>query len=61
MMVETGEADAMVGGMTRNYPDTIRPALQTIGRQKGVKKVSGMYILMSPFWSVILDRYFCKL
>jgi malate dehydrogenase (oxaloacetate-decarboxylating)(NADP+) len=49
MMVETGEADAMVGGMTRNYPDTIRPALQTIGRQKGVKKVSGMYILMSRF------------
>jgi malate dehydrogenase (oxaloacetate-decarboxylating)(NADP+) len=38
MMVETGEADAMVGGMTRNYPDTIRPALQTIGRQKESKK-----------------------
>lgn len=54
MMVETGEADAMVGGMTRNYPDTIRPALQTIGRQKGVKKVSGMYILMSRFGSLFL-------
>lgn len=54
MMVETGEADAMVGGMTRNYPDTIRPALQTIGRQKGVKKVSGMYILMSRFGPLFL-------
>ncbi|MFY7827277.1 MAG: NADP-dependent malic enzyme [Flectobacillus sp.] len=54
MMVETGEADAMVGGMSRNYPDTIRPALQTIGRQKGVKKVSGMYILMSRFGPLFL-------
>ncbi len=54
MMVETGEADAMVGGMTRNYPDTIRPALQTIGRQSGVKKVSGMYILMSRFGPLFL-------
>ncbi len=54
MMVETGEADAMVGGMTRNYPDTVRPALQTIGRQPNVKKVSGMYILMSRFGPLFL-------
>lgn len=54
MMVETGEADAMIGGMTRNYPDTIRPALQTIGRQPGVKKVSGMYILLSRFGPLFL-------
>lgn len=54
MMVESGEADAMVGGMTRNYPDTIRPALQAIGRQDGVKKVSGMYILMSRFGPLFL-------
>jgi malate dehydrogenase (oxaloacetate-decarboxylating)(NADP+) len=54
MMVETGEADAMVGGMTRNYPETIRPALQVIGRQAGVKKVSGMYILMSRFGPLFL-------
>ncbi|MBA4849675.1 NADP-dependent malic enzyme [Emticicia sp. BO119] len=54
MMVETGEADAMIGGMTRNYPETIRPALQIIGRQEGVKKVSGMYILMSRFGPLFL-------
>ena len=54
MMVETGDADAMIGGMTRNYPDTIRPALQIVGRQKGVKKVSGMYILMSRFGPLFL-------
>lgn len=54
MMVEAGEADAMIGGMTHNYPDTIRPALQAIGRQEGVKKVSGMYILMSRFGPLFL-------
>ena len=54
MMVETGEAEAMIGGMTRNYPETIRPALQIIGRQEGVKKVSGMYILMSRFGPLFL-------
>ncbi len=54
MMVEMGDADAMIGGMSRNYPDTIRPALQVVGRQAGVKKVSGMYILMSRFGPLFL-------
>jgi malate dehydrogenase (oxaloacetate-decarboxylating)(NADP+) len=54
MMLETGAADAMIGGMTRNYPETIRPALQAIGKQEGVKKVSGMYILMSRFGPLFL-------
>jgi malate dehydrogenase (oxaloacetate-decarboxylating)(NADP+) len=54
MMVEAGEADGMIGGLTRNYPDTIRPALQVIGKENGVKKVSGMYILMSRFGPLFL-------
>ncbi|OZI08500.1 NADP-dependent malic enzyme [Siphonobacter sp. BAB-5385] len=47
MMVETGKADCLISGLTRNYPDTVRPALQVIGRQEGIKKVSGMYILLT--------------
>jgi malate dehydrogenase (oxaloacetate-decarboxylating)(NADP+) len=47
MMVETGEADAVISGLTRSYPDTIRPALQIVGKEIGVRKVSGMYILMT--------------
>lgn len=47
LMVETGLADTMIGGLTRNYPDTIRPALQIIGPENGVKKISSMYILMT--------------
>jgi malate dehydrogenase (oxaloacetate-decarboxylating)(NADP+) len=47
MMVETGEADAMISGLSKNYPDTIRPALQVIGMEKGCKSVAGMYIMMT--------------
>lgn len=47
MMVENGEADCMISGLTRNYPDTIKPALLTIGREKGVSKIAGMYIVFT--------------
>ncbi len=45
MMVETGIADAIISGMTRNYARVIKPALQTVGPAEGVKKVCGMYIV----------------
>ncbi|HRH60552.1 MAG TPA: phosphate acyltransferase, partial [Chitinophagaceae bacterium] len=47
MMVETGDADAMISGLTRNYADTIRPALQIIGKEEGVKKIAGMYLMLT--------------
>jgi malate dehydrogenase (oxaloacetate-decarboxylating)(NADP+) len=47
MMVETGEADAMISGLTRNYAETIRPALQVIGTEDDVKKIAGMYLLLT--------------
>ncbi|TDB64500.1 NADP-dependent malic enzyme [Arundinibacter roseus] len=48
MMVENGEADAFISGLTRNYPDTIRPALHVIGKKEGVNRVAGMHILLTP-------------
>lgn len=47
MMVETEDADAMISGLSRNYPDTIRPAIQIIGTEDGVKKIAGMYIMLT--------------
>ena len=47
MMVNTGDADALVSGLTRKYPDTIRPALEIIGMEPGAKRVAGMYIMLS--------------
>jgi malate dehydrogenase (oxaloacetate-decarboxylating)(NADP+) len=47
MMVRMGDADAIVSGVTGHYPDTIRPALQTIELQPGVHRVSGLYALLN--------------
>jgi malate dehydrogenase (oxaloacetate-decarboxylating)(NADP+) len=47
MLVESGEADCMISGLSRNYPDTIKPALQVIGTEDGVKKIAGMYIMFT--------------
>ncbi len=47
MLLETGEADCMISGLSRNYPDTIRPALEIIGTEIGVKKIAGMYLLFT--------------
>lgn len=45
MMVETGEADAMISGLTRNYAEAIKPALQIIGTDNDTTKIAGMYLM----------------
>lgn len=47
MMVEMNDADCMISGQTKRYSDAIRPALQIIGTEEGVKKVAGMYLIMT--------------
>ena len=46
-MVEFGHADALISGLTKNYVTTVKPALQIIGTEPGVKKVAGMYIMIT--------------
>lgn len=46
-MVENGLADAMISGLTTEYPETIRPALHIIGKKPGVQVISGMYIMLT--------------
>ncbi|MDN3668069.1 NADP-dependent malic enzyme [Echinicola jeungdonensis] len=53
MMVELEEADALISGLTKDYPKTILPALHVIGVKEGVDRVAGMYIMNSdkgPFF-----------
>lgn len=45
MMVELGEADALISGLSNDYPRTILPALQIIGIEPGVNRVAGLYII----------------
>ena len=46
MMVERDEADGLVAGLNRSYPDTIRPALQVIRLKEGVRRVAGVYCVI---------------
>jgi len=46
-MVRSGEADVLISGLTRNYPATIKPALQVIGTDPAVNKIAGMYIILT--------------
>ncbi len=46
MMVHAGDADGLVCGLNRSYPDTIRPALQIIQLKQGVTRVAGIYCMI---------------
>jgi malate dehydrogenase (oxaloacetate-decarboxylating)(NADP+) len=54
MMVETGEADCMISGLSKNYPDTIRPAIQCIGMDENVNKIAGMYLMLTKKGPIFL-------
>ncbi|MBZ5728130.1 MAG: NADP-dependent malic enzyme [Acidobacteriia bacterium] len=48
LMVRLGDADAIIGGLTTHYPDTIRPALQVIDIRPELRRVAGVYVLITP-------------
>src|ERR1035438_2775144 len=48
LMVRLGEADALIGGLTTHYPDTIRPALQVIDVRPELHRVAGVYVVITP-------------
>lgn len=45
-MVQFGDADTMISGLTKNYGTTIRPALHVIGTQPG-SRLAGMYMMLT--------------
>lgn len=46
MMVRAGAADAVVCGITRHYPETLRIVLRVLDRRSGVRKVSGLFMMI---------------
>ena len=46
MMVRSGDADGLISGLTQHYPDTVKPALQIIGKAEGTNTVAGMYMMI---------------
>jgi malate dehydrogenase (oxaloacetate-decarboxylating)(NADP+) len=47
-MVQFGEADAFISGLSKNYATTLKPALQIIGTEAGVNRIAGMYLMITP-------------
>lgn len=47
MMVDQGDADVVLSGINHHYPETIRPALEIIGKQDGLSKVHGVYMMVT--------------
>jgi malate dehydrogenase (oxaloacetate-decarboxylating)(NADP+) len=52
MMVKMGDADAFISGLTYDYPEVIRPALQIHHTDKGTTRAAGVYIM------IVDDRVF---
>ncbi len=46
LMVELGDADAFVSGLTYSYPEVLRPALQVVHTKKGIHRAAGVYIMI---------------
>ena len=54
MMLETGDADALITGVTRKYKESLEPALKVIGSKEQGQKLAGMYILLSKYGPLFL-------
>ena len=47
MMVLSGDADSMLAGYSRSYPSAFTPILNTIGKSKGIKRVSATNLMLT--------------
>ena len=47
MMVLSGDADSMLAGYSRSYPSAFIPILNTIGKSKGIKRVSATNLMLT--------------
>ena len=45
LMVEQGDADGMIGGLTSNYPEALRPPLKIIKTVPGTTIAAGVYLV----------------
>ena len=57
MMVKLGEADALISGYSRSYPEVVKPILKVIGKADGVRKVAATNLMITSkgpiFWPTL--------
>jgi malate dehydrogenase (oxaloacetate-decarboxylating)(NADP+) len=46
MMVRMGDANGLVAGLTKSYPDSVRPALEVVGLAEGHRRAAGVYLVI---------------
>jgi malate dehydrogenase (oxaloacetate-decarboxylating)(NADP+) len=46
LMVRMGDADGLISGLTKHYPETVRPALQIIGKKETIRRIAGLYMMV---------------
>ena len=54
MMVKLGEADALISGYSRSYPEVVKPILKVIGKGKGVRKVAATNLMITSKGPIFL-------
>ncbi|WP_203256402.1 NADP-dependent malic enzyme [Hyunsoonleella ulvae] len=47
MMVNEGDADALISGYSRNYPSVVKPMLELIGMAKGATRIATTNVMMT--------------
>ena len=55
MLVETGQADAMITGYSHAYPKAIRPVLEIIKKEEGVRRIAAASIMFSKQGPIFLS------
>ena len=54
LMVRMGYAEALIDGLTKHYPDAIRPALRIVGIREGSRRVAGCYVMITQRGDIYL-------
>ena len=55
MMVVNGDADAMISGYSRNYPQVVRPILEIVGKHLGTKRVAATNLMLTERGPIFLS------
>ncbi|TFB13181.1 NADP-dependent malic enzyme [Candidatus Marinimicrobia bacterium MT.SAG.4] len=46
MMVQSGDADGLISGISQQYNQAIRPSLYVLSKRKGINRISGVYLMV---------------
>ncbi|MFD1062328.1 NADP-dependent malic enzyme [Winogradskyella litorisediminis] len=55
MMVNEGDADALISGHSRSYPSVVKPMLEVIGMSKGVSRIAATNVMMTQRGPIFLS------